>query len=169
MRALKGSILANRTRETRTRRVPPVQMREVADVVDRERPARAALVPRFPGLSGRSCARVEDEVIHAELTVAVEQIEQARIVVRALEYVLLVDLDHRQPATFSVQRVPVTREFLLLGEQLLARNKLFVSRYDFRMFHVALCHDDFSLYAVMFNSGLGQVVGEMVQALVPAL
>jgi hypothetical protein len=32
-------------------------------------------------------------VAHDELTVTLEQIEQASVVVRALEYVLLVDLD----------------------------------------------------------------------------
>ena len=53
-----------------------------------ERAARAALVP----------ARVEHEVVDDELAAALEQVEQARLAVRALEDVVLVDLDHRQLA-----------------------------------------------------------------------
>jgi hypothetical protein len=50
------------------------------------------------------------------LTAAVEQIAQAQLVVRSLEDVVLVDLDHRQSAALSVQRTALPGKFLFFGK-----------------------------------------------------
>src|SRR5262245_9985105 len=94
-----------RTGHQHERGVASVQMREVPDVVDQEGAVWAALSP----------IRVEHKMVHDELTAPLEQVEQVRLAVRSLEDIRLVDLDHWQPAMFSVQRVPVTSEFLFLG------------------------------------------------------
>jgi hypothetical protein len=54
-------------------------------------------------------------------------IEQARPAVRALEDVVLFDLDHRQPPALGVQRVARPGGRLLLDEQLLASDQPLVS------------------------------------------
>jgi hypothetical protein len=84
-----------------------VQVGEVADAVGQERAGLAALFP----------VRVEHEVVDQQLTAALEQVEQAGLAVRALEDVFLVNLDDRQLAPLSVQRVSLPGEFLLLRQQ----------------------------------------------------
>jgi len=96
----------------------------MADVIDQERAARAALIPAW----------VEHEVIHDELAASAEQIEQAHLACWAIEDVVLLDPDHRQPAAFGVDRVAVARQFLFFGEQLLARAQPIGTRYDLGIF-----------------------------------
>jgi len=62
-----------------------------------------------------------------ELAAAVEEVEQTGLAVRALEDVVLVDLDHRQSAALRVERVASPGELLLLGQELLAGSQPFVS------------------------------------------
>ena len=67
---------------------------------------RAAFVP----------VRIEHEVVDQQLAAVLEEVEQADRAFLPLEHVLLVDLDHRQPAPLGVHRVPLPGE-LLLGLQ----------------------------------------------------
>jgi hypothetical protein len=97
--------------------VSGVQVGEIAVLVNPARAARAAVVP----------GRVEHEVIDDQLAPPLEEVEQARLAVGALEDVVLFDLDHRQPPTLGVQRVPRPGGRLLLGEQLLASDQPLVS------------------------------------------
>jgi hypothetical protein len=83
-------------------------MGEVADLVDDHRAAVAALV-----LVG-----TEHEVVDDQLASALEQIEQARLAVRALEDVVLLDPDPREPPALCSQRISSMSSFLFLGEQL---------------------------------------------------
>jgi hypothetical protein len=77
-------------------------MREVADLINKERTSRATRCR--PSLD----ARGEHEVGNDELAASFKQIEQAHLAVRSLEHIVLVDPDHRQPATFSGKRVSCT-------------------------------------------------------------
>jgi len=90
---------------------------EVSDVVGQERAGPAAFIP----------ARVEHEVVDQQLAAVVEQVQQAGLAVPALEHVLLVHLDHRQPAPLGVQRVPLPGEFLLPSQQLPAGGEPLIS------------------------------------------
>src|SRR5580704_16491948 len=77
-------------------------------------------------------------MVDNELAAAVEEIAQIYGTVRAIENVLLLNLDHRQLAALGAERVALTRGLLFLGEQLLARNNPISSRYDTRMIHLDL-------------------------------
>jgi hypothetical protein len=115
-----------------------VQMGEVANVVNEQRTAGAA---RFrPALD----ARGEHKVVDDQLAAAIEQIEQGRLAVRALEDVLLLDPDHREPASLCGKRVARSGEFLLLGQQFLAGCKPLVWGHYLRKIPLAFRHDDFS-------------------------
>jgi hypothetical protein len=77
-------------------------------------------------------------VVDDELAASVKQIEQAQLSGRALEDILFFDLDSRQSAALSVQRVALTGEFLFPGEQLPAGDQPLVSRDYLRIIHFAL-------------------------------
>jgi hypothetical protein len=62
----------------------------------------------------------EHEVVDEQLSAALEQIEQGRLAVRALEDVGLVDENPRQPAAVGGERIACARGFLFPGEQLVA-------------------------------------------------
>jgi hypothetical protein len=64
---------------------------EVADLVDEHRAAIAA----------RLLVGAEHEVVEDELTASLEEVDQARLAVPALEHVLLFDPDHRQAAALG--------------------------------------------------------------------
>jgi hypothetical protein len=68
------------------------------------------------------------EVMHDQLWPAAEQVEEAHRAVRALERVRLVDPDHRQPAPRRTDLVPLPGQFLLPGQQLLARGEPLLAR-----------------------------------------
>src|SRR5215216_2555194 len=116
-----------------------------------EEVVRAADRLEAAGVDG---VRVEDALILAhqaapagcldELAAPLEEVEQAGLAVRTLEDVLLLDPDHRQPAPFGVQRVPLPGEFLLLGQQFLAGSEPLVSGHYMRKIPLAFCHDDLS-------------------------
>ena len=89
----------------------------VADLVHPGRATRAALVP----------TGVEHEVADDELAPALEQIEEADPALGAIELVVLVDLDHRKPATLGVERISLPRELLFLRQQRLARDQPFLA------------------------------------------
>ncbi len=84
-----------------------MQVGEVADVVDDHAAARAGVI----------VARLQHVVIDDELAAAVEQVEQARLAVRALEHILLLDPDRRQPPALGCQSVSGPGGLLLLDEQ----------------------------------------------------
>src|SRR6266566_1585887 len=77
------------------------------ELVDRGRAARAGLVP----------VRAEHHVLNDQLPLAAEQLGQRDRPVRALEDVLLVHLDHGQPAPVGVERVVGAGELLLARQQ----------------------------------------------------
>src|ERR671916_782839 len=90
-------------------RVAGVEVLEEAgrELVGPRRAAGAAVLPR----------RVEHEVVDDELVPPVEQVAQADGALRALQRVVLVDLDHRQLAPFGVERVTPAGQLLLLRPQ----------------------------------------------------
>ena len=67
---------------------------------------------------GRIPVRAEHHVLHDQLPLACEQLGQRYLALGPLEYVLLVDVDHRQPPPLRVDLVMVAGESLLLVEQL---------------------------------------------------
>jgi hypothetical protein len=73
-------------------------------------------------------------MIYDELSATLEHVVQANFADRTLEYIILLDRDHRQPATFGVDRVPLAREFFFLCEQFLARRQPPMSRNYFKKF-----------------------------------
>jgi len=107
-----------------------VQMLEqpVGDLVGPGRAARTAVLP----------ARVEHEVPDDELAASAEQVEQAGLAVWARKDVVLVDLDHGEPAALGVQRVSPPRELLLLGQKPLAGDQPLVSCHDVGKAHADL-------------------------------
>src|SRR5271170_5214721 len=90
------------------------------------RTARATLFP----------SRTEHEVVHDQLAAAAEQLGQCLRSAGRIEDVVLLHADPGQLAALRAQRVPLARESLLLGQQILARGQPLVSR-DYLM----LCHD----------------------------
>jgi hypothetical protein len=60
-------------------------------------------------------------VVDDELAPSLEQVEQAGLAFRAVEDVVLVDPDHRQPAALGCQRISRPGGLLLLNEHLVAR------------------------------------------------
>jgi hypothetical protein len=96
MRFLYDSICASSARETSAKRsVAGVEMGDMADLVDEHRAAGAAR--RGPALY----VRREHEVVEDELLAAIEQVAQACLALRTLEDVVLLDSDHRLPATLG--------------------------------------------------------------------
>ena len=65
-----------------------------------------------------------------QLAAAFEQIEQAHLAVRAVEDVVLLDLDHRLPAALRGERVARLHVRLLLGEQGVVGDLPFLARDD---------------------------------------
>lgn len=113
-----------------------MQMGEVpsCNMVGPGRTTRATLVQRLARLPQ------PHEVVDDELMATLEQVQQARLAVRTLEDIILLDQDHWQSAALGVQRITTTGEFLLLGEQLLARSEPLGSRHDFWKFQVGRLH-----------------------------
>jgi hypothetical protein len=68
----------------------------MSDLVQEARAAATAGVPL-----GR-----EQGAVYDELAAPLEEVEQRGLAVSALEHVLRVDLDHRQPAPLGVERGP---------------------------------------------------------------
>ena len=73
--------------------------------------ARAAVLP----------LGVEHEVVDDQLRTAFEDAGERHLPVRAVEDVVLLDLDHRQIATFDVEGVAGTCQLFLLLQELEAR------------------------------------------------
>src|SRR5689334_6126255 len=82
-------------------------MGQVTDLVDEHRAAVAAGV----------FVRAEHEVVEEQLPARIEEVEQARLPVRPVENVVLVDPDHRQPATLGRERVSCPGGVLFLGKE----------------------------------------------------
>src|SRR6476646_10279056 len=97
----------------------------VGDLVRPRRTTRATIVP----------TRIEHEVLHDELTRPVEEVEQVRLPAGPFEAVVLVDRDHRKLTALDVQRVPRSRQRLLLDEPRLPRSEPLGLRNDLRKTH----------------------------------
>src|SRR3954465_1163474 len=110
-------------------------MREVTDLICKPGAARAADV----------LVVEPHEVVDDELAPALEQVGEAELrAARAVEHVVLVDLDHRQPPPVGVERVALAREALLLLEQLLAGGEPLLAREndgEIRRHRKALWHE----------------------------
>src|ERR1700735_1648657 len=97
-----------------------MQVSQVTDAIGLVGADRAALVP----------GRVEHEVLHDELSPALEQVQQAGLAVRALEDVVLLDFDGRHLAA-PASDLPEGAYGLLLGWlQFLARGHPLGGRDD---------------------------------------
>src|SRR5262245_12611456 len=103
-----------------------MQVVEVAPVVHPEGAARARLV----GVG------LEHEVVDQQLASALEEVDQPDLAARALEGVVLGDLDHRQPAPGRVDLVAVPGQGLLLLEQLAPCGEPALAFGDLRIGHV---------------------------------
>src|SRR5438045_3566319 len=66
---------------------------------------------------------------------AFEEIAEMHGAIRALERVVLLDLDHGQVAALDVQRVPLPGQLLLLGQQCCAGRQPLVPADDLRHAH----------------------------------
>jgi len=73
---------------------------------------------------------MEHEVVDDQLQPVVEQVDQANLPARAVECVVLPDLDHGQVAPLAIERVTLPGQLLFLGEQLLAGGQPFVPGGD---------------------------------------
>src|SRR3984957_16741820 len=109
----------------RVRGVAGLQVSQVADVVGLIGADRAASVP----------GRVEHEVLDDELGPALEEIQQAGLAVRALEYVVLLHRDSGQPAEPGRDLPEGTHRLFLGGLQFLARGQPLGGR-DYSWAHV---------------------------------
>jgi hypothetical protein len=77
-------------------------------------------------------------VANDQLAPALEQVEQAGPAARALELVVLVDPDHREPPTLGVECVTLAGELLFLLQQRLASEHPVAARRDLRKSHLRL-------------------------------
>ena len=120
-------LLQRRARHHRVARVTGVQVIEepVREFLRARRAARATVVP----------LRVEHEVVDDQLRTPVEHVDEADLPVRAVEHVVLLDLDHGQLASLDVERVACLGHGLFLGQELLAGGQPFVSGGDLRKAH----------------------------------
>jgi hypothetical protein len=107
-------ISANGARETSTKFVP--------------RPRSCATSAGFCTAIGAGAAAAhlvpagaEHHVLHDQLRLAVEQVREVHDAVRALEDVVLLDPDHRQPPPVRVEPVAIAGRLLLPGQQVPAR------------------------------------------------
>jgi hypothetical protein len=92
-------------------------VQSTGDVANQLRAAWATVLPAW----------IKHEMVDNQLTAPIEEVEQASLAVWTLEEILLVKLDHRQPATFSIEPVSRMGGFLFLDEQLFASNEPLVS------------------------------------------
>ena len=106
------------------RGVARVQVGEVGDLVGHERAAAAA------ALGPAVDAGLEEEAVDDQLAATLEQVEQARRPVRALEAVVLLDRHPRHPAAFGGERVAGAGQLLLLDQHLLAGGLPLLRRDD---------------------------------------
>jgi hypothetical protein len=75
-------------------------------------------------------ARLDEEAVQDQLPAPLEQVEQARRAVRALELIVVLDGHPRHPAALGSQRVAGVGQLLLLAEQFLARGLPLLRRHD---------------------------------------
>src|SRR5271168_4230051 len=94
-------------------------------------PERTALARFLP-------VGAEHEVIDDQLALSAEQVAERRRTFGAFEAVGLLDRDPRQGAPPCAERIALLREFLLFGEQLLARLEPFGSAHDEMFGHFTL-------------------------------
>src|SRR5262249_35018606 len=71
-------------------------------------------------------------------------VEKARLALGAVEDVLLLDLDHRQPAALCTERIPRPRRCLFLDEQRIPRRLPLSSRDDSWKSYLGRLHRAFS-------------------------
>jgi hypothetical protein len=90
-------------------------MGRVGDLIGDPRAAGAAAVG--PAVDGW----LEEEAVEDQLPAPLEQVEQARGAVRALELIVVLDGHSRHAAALGGQRVAGVGQLLLLDEQFLAR------------------------------------------------
>src|SRR4051794_4961773 len=106
-----ADVRLRRARDEHERRVPRVEVREVRDLVGEERAAGAA------ALGEARDAGLVEEAVDDELAAALEQVDEARRPVRALEAVVLLDGHPRHAAALGGERVAGARVLLLFHEQ----------------------------------------------------
>src|SRR5216683_4541340 len=99
-------------------------MGDVRNLVGHQRAAAAGMV------GPAEHAGFEEGAIDDQLTAALEQVEQARFALGAVELVLLLHGQPRHPPTLGGQRVTGAGQVLLLHEQLLARSVPLLRRHD---------------------------------------
>src|SRR5215217_2948077 len=126
-------VLLRRPRDERQRGVAGVQVGEVRDLIGEE--GAAAASPLGPA---RHAGLVE-EAVDDELAAPLEQVEQARRAVGALEGVFLLHRHPRHPAALGGERVAGAGELLLLHEHVLAGGFPFVRRNDPSHVHLDPC------------------------------
>jgi hypothetical protein len=102
-----------------------MQVGQVADIIGLVGADRTPLVP----------GRVEHEVLHDELSPALEEIKQAGLAGRTLENVVLLDFHGRQLAAPAGDLLESSHGLLLVGLQLLARGDPLLGRHDSRNAH----------------------------------
>ena len=127
-----------------------MQMGQVTDVVGHDRAGRAALI-----LAGEARLLVTPhEVVDDELAAALKQIQQACLPFWPGEDVFLDDLDHRQGAAGSIERVFRAAGFLLLGKQVFAGGQPLIWCCDLRKVHLfLLCRGGPTARAVVHGRG----------------
>ncbi len=77
-------------------------------------------------------------MVDDQLGTALEDVDEAHRAVRAVELVVLVDLDHGELAALGIERIPLPGQVLLLREQLLAGGRPLLSGGDLRIAHSTL-------------------------------
>jgi hypothetical protein len=110
-------------RDVGERRVAGVEVGEMADLVGHERAAAAA------ALGPAVDARLEEEPVDDELAAALEEVEETRRAVRALERVVLLHGHPRHPATLGGEGIAGAGQPFLLHEQRLTRGGPLLRRH----------------------------------------
>src|ERR1700736_3157045 len=99
-------------------------MGQVGDLIGAQGAAAAGMLgpAEHPGF--------EEGAVDDQLPAALEQVEQAHLAVRTLEFIRLLDGHPRHPPSLGRERVTGAGQGLLLDEMLLARSRPFVWRHD---------------------------------------
>src|SRR5215208_4993913 len=125
IRALRRPISACGARETNTRVVSRAfRWAHMGDLVGHHGAAPAGMI------GPAQDAGLEESALDDQLTAAVEQVDQARLPLRALELIGLLHLHPWHPPAFGRQGVASAGQGLFLHEQLPARSLPLLRRYN---------------------------------------
>jgi len=91
----------------------------------REMPVGAVKVIRQIGAAFATFVPVgtEHEMINDQLTAPVEKIGQGFLAIRPFEYVILVDLHHREAPSGGAERIALASKFFFSRQQVLSRHE----------------------------------------------